>query len=223
MKSLELTGNRYGKLLVESKAESKGGRTYWNCVCDCGNKKVVAGYHLTGGKIQSCGCYRLSQLRNKVTTHGMSKTRIYHTWVHMKQRVTNENNKKYGIYGGRGIKLCSEWKDFQGFYEWAMANGYRENLSIERIDVNGDYCPQNCTWIPLEKQAKNRRSNHYLTWNGETKTITEWGHSLGIKPSVIFTRVDRYGWDAERALTQKVRKSNVRRKERRISYRRKER
>ena len=206
MKSLNLKGQTFGRLHVEDKAESKNGRTYWNCRCECGNKKTVSTQHLRSGTIQSCGCYRLSQLREKLVTHGMSGSRLYSIWGHMKCRIKNPKDHKYPLYGGRGIRLCESWEDFEPFHEWAIANGYQEDLSIERIDVNGDYCPENCKWIPLKDQAKNRRSNHTLTWRGETKTITEWSEDLDIKPNIIFARIDRYGWDIERALTQKVRR-----------------
>lgn len=122
----------------------------------------------------------------------------------MKQRCYNPNNAKYPIYGGRGIKVCEEWKDnFLSFYEWAVLNGYRNDLSIDRIDSNGNYEPSNCRWATQKEQQNNRRTNHLLMYNGETKTVEGWAETTGIAPATIRKRIE-YGWSVEDALTMPV-------------------
>jgi hypothetical protein len=126
----------------------------------------------------------------------------------------NKNNCDYKKwYGARGIIICEEWRnDFKAFYDWAMSNGYREDLTLDRIDVNGNYCPDNCRWVTSKQQANNRRNTRKLTYNGETHSVSEWADILGIKYTVLNARV-HYGWDDERVLTQPVRKSPKRKKE----------
>lgn len=138
------------------------------------------------------------------TIHGMKKTRIYKSWERIKRRCNNP--KTYKNYGGRGIKVCDEWsKDFMAFYEWAMANGYRDDLTIDRIDVNGNYEPNNCRWVTMKEQENNRRNNHHITYNGETHTIAEWGDILNIPYKVLLQRITTYKWSIEKAFNIPVR------------------
>lgn len=134
------------------------------------------------------------------TTHGLGKPPLYSHWVNMKTRCFNKNNAKYKDYGGRGITICQEWLNFKIFYEWAMNNGYRKGLSIERIDVNGNYCPENCTWITMAEQARNKRTCKYITFNGITDTVTGWTNRVGFARETIRERLKR-GWTVEQALT----------------------
>ena len=137
-------------------------------------------------------------------THHQSGTKLYDVWCAAKARCNNPKNKNYKHYGGRGIKVCDEWENsFQAFYEWAMANGYKEGLSIDRIDNDGNYEPANCRWVTQEEQCNNRRTSHKLTYEGETHTITEWSKITGIKRKIISQRVNNLGWSIERALTEK--------------------
>lgn len=137
-------------------------------------------------------------------THGLSKTRLYGILRNMKQRCYNPKNPRYNFYGEIGIKICDEWlNDFKTFYEWAMNNGYRDDLTIERKDVNGNYCPENCCWITNKEQQFNKHVNHFIEFNGKRQTMTEWGEELGIDPNTIGTRLSR-GWNIERALTTPV-------------------
>ena len=190
----DLTGMKFGRLtVIKQDGKYKNGARLWLCKCDCGNEKHVAGTHLLSGKIRSCGCF-LSETtvkRNKVekVRHGKRNTRIYHTWRSVKDRCLNPNIKAYPRYGGRGIMICEEWKnDFQAFYDWSMANGYADDLTLDREDVNGNYEPDNCRWVSMKKQANNRRSNVQLTYNGETKTLSEWADYLDIPYSRIEKR-----------------------------------
>ena len=165
------------------------------CKCDCGNTKIVYKLNL-GRDTNSCGCLK--------KTHGMSKTRIYRTRGDMVQRCYNEKEPSYKNYGARGIKMCDEWKkDFMAFYNWAINNGYKENLTIDRIDVNGNYEPNNCRWATVKEQGRNQRRNHIVEYNGEKHCIVEWAEKLGIKPDCIYSRFRR-GWAVEKTLSTKV-------------------
>lgn len=138
----------------------------------------------------------------------MSKTRIYKEWKGIKERCLNKNNHAYKNYGGRGITICDEWlgeNGFEYFCDWAMQNGYQDNLTIERKDVNGNYCPENCCWIPIGDQALNTRANVYLEYNGESKPIAQWAKEYGINYQVFHNRVRNLGWNMERALHEPVR------------------
>ena len=137
-------------------------------------------------------------------THGLGKPPTYSHWVNMKTRCFNKNSKKYPRYGGRGITICQEWLDFKNFHEWAMSHGFKPGLSIERIDNNGNYEPSNCCWITMAEQAKNKYTNHYITYNGVTDTIKGWTKRLGLKKNTLYARINDYGWPIEKALTTKV-------------------
>ena len=134
-------------------------------------------------------------------THGMSKTRIYKIWVDMKRRCNNKNRKGYKYYGGRGITYCPEWENFEPFYKWALSNGYAENLTLDRIDVNGNYEPNNCRWVDYTTQANNTNRNHILTYKGKTQTLSEWAREYDIPYSILQDRINDLNWDTEDALT----------------------
>lgn len=199
---VDLRGQRFGRLVIECRGKTlsrnNGGTIlYWLCKCDCGNETEVVGNDLKSGRTFSCGCYQRERSKEYHTTHGMCHTRIHDIWLGMKDRCGNVNSAAYHHYGGRGITVCKEWQKFEPFYEWAMANGYRDDLTIDRIDVNGNYEPSNCRWATWEEQANNTRKNHRLTFNGETHTISEWALILNISYSALASRVQR-GWSMDR-------------------------
>lgn len=197
---IDMKGRRYGRLTVIEKSNEKGGNgksLYWKCQCDCGNIVIVNGRYLRNGDTKSCGC----------KNHGMTGTRLYEIWKGIIKRCCSQSNKAYHNYGGRGITVCEEWlHDFRKFYDWAIANGYKEGLSIDRIDNNGNYEPSNCRWGTQKEQMNNTRKNHIITYKGETHTISEWADIVGICYNTLSNRINQYHWDIERALTEPVNK-----------------
>lgn len=205
MKLIDLTGKRFGRLLVIAKDGHKGKSVAWLCKCDCGEDVVVRGNDLRRGVTQSCGCLHSEVLAERNTRHGLRGTRLYNIWGLMVQRCYNQETSCYDAYGGRGIDIYPEWRDsFQAFYEWSMSNGYKENLTIDRIDNDKGYSPDNCRWVTRKVQANNTRRNHYITYNGETHTLTEWAETLGFNPDTLGSRIYR-GWGLDKALTTPVR------------------
>lgn len=155
----DLLGMRFGRLEVIDRAPNdKDGRARWVCLCDCGLFTVKQGKLLLNGHTKSCGCGEYENRVNNITSHRLSNTRLYNIWSGMKQRCYYQGHKDYHNYGGRGISICEEWKnDFKAFYDWAIENGYRDNLTIDRKNVNGDYTPDNCRWATWREQRLNQR------------------------------------------------------------------
>ncbi|MBO7671969.1 hypothetical protein J6S88_01020, partial [bacterium] len=176
-------------------------RTIWKCECECGNIVFVESYSLKNGNTKSCGCLKYDS-RNY--THKHSSERIYKIWLSMKARCFYKTNHAYKWYGAIGIRVCDEWKnDFMSFYNWSMENGYSEHLSIDRIDVNGNYEPNNCRWTTMEVQQNNRRNTTYIEYNGMKKTISEWSKITGIKRSTLYNRI-KIGYTPEECFNVKL-------------------
>lgn len=195
-KKIDLTGQRFGNLTVIRENGHKGKEVTWLCKCDCGNYTTVIGHNLKRGHTKSCGCSQ--------TTHGESKMRLYRIWLRIKDRTLNKNSHAYKRYGERGITICDEWKNsFEAFRDWAIENGYSDELSIDRIDNDRGYYPANCRWADVKTQSNNRSSCHLLTYNGETKNITQWAEKIGMNPITLESRI-KNGWTIEKALTTPV-------------------
>lgn len=205
-KFVDLTGRRFGRLTVTKRvAIDAKYRSRWECKCDCGNVKVVYAYNLANGHTASCGCLTRESLHAIASTHCMSGSRLYRIWCNLKDRCQRENHDRYADYGGRGVSVCEEWQTFEPFYEWAMANGYRDDLSLDRRDNDGGYCPENCRWATKVEQANNTRANRMISCFGETHTLAEWGRICGIQADTIAYRI-KLGWSVEKALSTPVRR-----------------
>lgn len=211
---VDFTGKTFGDWTVLYELEryrTPSGRPVrmWRCKCKCGNECNVQGQHLSSGESTMCTeCgYKVSGFKNK--KHGESDTKLYAIWSSIKKRCYNPNEKCYSNYGGRGITMCDEWKnDYMSFRKWAYDNGYDESkskneCSIDRINVNGDYCPENCRWVDIITQANNKRNNFCITYNGETRTVHEWSRILDMPVYLITDRIQREGWTPERTFTTK--------------------
>lgn len=192
----DISGQKFSRLTALYRLHNIKGCTKWLCVCDCGRLTEVTINHLQIGHTKSCGCL----LNHDKSTHNLSYTRIYKIYINMKQRCYNKNHNYYRDYGARGIAVCDEWKDdFMSFYDWSMANGYKDNLTIDRINVDGNYEPNNCRWISNKQQQRNKRNTKYVTYKGVTKPLKEWCEILGIKYSTTWNRINILKWSIERA------------------------
>lgn len=184
-------GEKIGRLTITRYVgENAKGTKFYECKCDCGNIKIIRWTSLVTGNTTSCGCYHQETMEKLLTTHGLSfdenhnRPRLYSIYYDMKTRCYNKNTSHYHIYGGKGIKICDEWLNpktgFKSFYDWAISNGYRDDLTIDRIDSNGNYCPENCRWATYEEQANNIEKNIYITSGYCTFTMSIWAKILKV-------------------------------------------
>ena len=189
MKIVDLTGKKFGKLKVISRAANKSGRAAWNCVCECGINKIVVADKLKSGSTKTCGCGRRNRLASISTTHGMSDTKEYRAWRSMINRCYNDTQMSYHLYGGRGIKVCDSWRSsFENFIEHVGIAPSRQH-SLDRIDPNGDYEPSNVRWATAKQQSNNRRSNRYVKTPSGDMTVSEIAAAFGVKYDVIYRLV----------------------------------
>lgn len=201
-----MLGLKIGNLeVIEELKERKNGYVMYKCKCVCGNEINVSGANLRrrlkNKKNVGCGC---GMHKNHLYKHGLSNGRIYRIYALIKQRCNDKNCKAYKNYGGRGITICEDWEnDFISFYNWAISNGYDDSLTLDRIDNNKGYSPENCRWANRYIQSNNRRNNILITYKGETKTIPQFARDYGIEISTLRSRIYR-GWSVERALTEKT-------------------
>ena len=201
-KLIDLSGQKFGRLLVLKRAENHGRETYWKCRCDCGNIKEINGAKLKNGHTKSCGCLSKETTSEIFKTHGMSSTRLYRIYKKMYRRCYKPKTKWFENYGGRGITICQEWlgeQGFENFAKWSMKNGYADNLSIDRKDNDKGYSPDNCRWASAKEQANNTRSTVFLTYKGETKSASEWSEITGIRQDTLTMR-KRNGWSDEECI-----------------------
>lgn len=188
----DLTGKKFGRLTVLSLVDDESGAnvpTRYMCQCDCGNETIARAYNLKSGNTKSCGCYEKEVHIKQHYKHGKTGSRLHIIWAHMRGRCNRPSDKAFKWYGGRGIQICSEWNDFQAFYEWAMAHGYSDDLTIDRIDVNGNYCPENCRWVTLQEQQKNKRDNTFVEFEGQIKTVSEWANVFKCRPCSVYREI----------------------------------
>ena len=190
-------------LVLKEAGRNNHGEVTWECLCDCGNKTIAAGYDLRSGNTKSCGCYGREAALNANTKHGAFGTHLYMAYTNMKTRCYNPHYYLYQHYGGKGISVCDEWlgeNGFANFSAWAKANGYKDGLSIDRIDNSLGYSPDNCRWVDMQTQQNNRTNNRIITANGETHTMADWARISKISYSTIQRRLLR-GWSEEDAVT----------------------
>ena len=200
-KLIDLTGQRFGRWMVLGEAKRK---YYVTCQCDCGAIRDVYANNLILGKSVSCGCYCKEQTARATQTHGESKTRLYRIWSTMISRCFIDTQTSFKFYGGRGITVSDEWKNYETFREWSLENGYSDSLSLDRIDSNGDYCPENCRWVTKKEQANNTRGNRVIECFGKAKTLQAWADERGINAGTIAWRI-KHGWPVEKAITEPAR------------------
>lgn len=194
----DITGQKFGRLTVIKFLRIENHKAIWLCKCECGNLKEIATGALTSGNTKSCGCLNHEPT---IIKHGKYDTRLYRILHDMKRRCYNKDSKAYNNYGNRGVAVCDEWlQDFQAFYDWSMANGYDDTLTIDRIDVNGNYEPSNCRWATRKQQNRNTRRNRNYTINGETHCLKEWCEILNLNYNTVRKRLNRLNWSIERAL-----------------------
>jgi hypothetical protein len=195
----DLKGQQFSRLFVTSFAEFRKGHARWKCQCSCGQEVTVFGFCLTSGKTKSCGCLNREtaaiQGKLKLTTHGQKGTRLYRIWRGLKTRCLNPNTKDWSRYGGRGITCCEAWLTFEPFKEWAEGAGYMSNLSIDRIDNNLGYSPENCRWASIKVQARNKSRCVRLWYKDSWRLLAEVAEELGVTRSALYSRFFRSGRD----------------------------
>ena len=194
----DLTWRRFGRLVAIHLTEKRGKHNAWLCRCDCGKLVTVLVCNLITGNTKSCGCWKRELVSEQFSTHKdarptVGKVRLYQIWCGIMSRCYNPHRRAYPNYGGRGVVACDEWRTYENFKAWALSSGYTDELSIERVDPNGDYEPSNCTWIPKSEQSRNTRSNRWLEYKGERKILADWGRTFNMPEWTLRRRIKKYG------------------------------
>lgn len=191
MKYKNHSGEKYYMLTVIKYAYKKKNHVYWECVCDCGKQTFKRIDCMKTGNDKSCGCYNKSKnkKRNTIRTHGDTGKRLYRIWAGMKTRCNTKSSSRYKYYGAKGIKIYNEWNNYKIFKEWALKNGYTELLTIDRINSIGNYQPNNCRWINMKEQARNRKNSIYINYQGQNLHIKQWAEKLNISYNAIINRL----------------------------------
>jgi hypothetical protein len=201
-KVVDITGKNFNNLLVIKQAYIENRHVYWLCKCDCGKECIVQGNRIKSGHTKSCGCRKQNIFDNggPNKTHGSSKSRLYRIWAGMIRRCCNPNSEKFKKdYQDRGITICPEWRDFSVFSKWAINNGYRNDLTIDRKDNDKGYYSENCRWATAKQQGNNKQNNINITYKGQTHTLAQWVEILGtIKYGTLYNRIVN-GWSIEDA------------------------
>lgn len=204
----DLSGKRFENLVALKKVgKNKYGNLLWECVCDCGNHKIYPSGKLTSGRATNCGCKTTELKRNNASKHGITsggKPRTFIIWNGMKLRCNNPNSISYKSYGARGIKICKEWEKFKNFHYWAISNGYSDEKEIDRIDNDGDYCPENCRWVSKHFNRIHQRSSRYIEFMGMSLTISEWCRKFKISKSTAYKYLNKSEDDFIKQLENRV-------------------
>lgn len=208
-----ITGQRFGKLVIISfDHKDTQGHFFWKCLCDCGNLHIARSDRLKSGHTKTCGCgARVGKI-----IHGAYMEPLYGRWIGLRARCSNPKDSEYKNYGGRGIYVCDAWEDFYVFKEWALNHGFEEDLTIDRIDNNGPYSPENCRWVTVKVNNRNRRSCRIITYKGKVQCVSAWAEELGVSRSALWHRLNRNDWSMERAL-ELIERAKERKKKRSIS------
>lgn len=203
---IDMTGKTFGRLTVLRRVENFGKEVRWQCRCECGTETAAAGSHLRSGHTSSCGCFRDEDMGNRFRTHGQSMTKLHRVLRSMRERCVNSNAPAHKHYGGRGVSICDEWaSDATAFIEWAHSHGYKEGLTIDRIDNDGDYCPGNCRFVDRFTQANNKRNNRRHEYNGTSYTLAQLSRMSGLCAETIANRIDVQKLSVEEAVDRPAR------------------
>jgi hypothetical protein len=204
---VDIAGQRFGRLVVTEFSGIVNGRAHWVCLCDCGKTEIINGKNLRRGLTKSCGCLQSERARANVLTHNKHDSKVYHVYYGMKSRCLNTNNAAYNRYGGRGIVICDRWlESFENFY--ADMGDCPDGCSIDRIDNDAGYSPDNCRWVTVDIQNRNTRQNHMITYDGRTMCLADWAKEIGIDRATLYARISVHGWSANKALTTPLAPSN---------------
>lgn len=204
-----MIGKKYGRLTVLKRVDLDRKEPTVLCRCDCGNEIKVSANSLRTGNTKSCGCIAHEILMYRNIRHGLHGTKLYGVWKAIRQRCNNPNCDDYKWYGMKGVKVCEEWEDFKNFYDWAMNNGYKEGLTIDRISFDGDYCPENCRWITIQEQQENKRNCKIIEYNGESNTISYFAKKYNIKRSTLYDRIFIKKYSVEYAIEKDLNDKDV--------------